>query len=129
MRYPCPMGDPRREEEARILRLIREEMAKSGVSIRELERRRSGEYRGLLQRIFSGDGRLTYSTLLEMLDHLGLDWADFFRAAYGAGRPSSDSADYDSKPLVMTQREVDELVSQKVRTALDLLLKQRSEEG
>ncbi|HEX2644350.1 MAG TPA: hypothetical protein VHU81_15245 [Thermoanaerobaculia bacterium] len=103
-------------------------MAKAGVSIRELERRRSGEYRGLLQRIFSGDGRLTYSTLLEMLDHLGIDWADFFRAAYGAGRPNSNSAD-DSTPLVMTQREVDDLVSQKVRAALDLLLRQKSEGG
>jgi hypothetical protein len=122
------MGDPRREEEARILRLVREEMAKSGVSIRELERRRSGEYRGLLQRIFSGDGRLTYCTLLEMLDHLGIKWDGFFHAAYGSGRPSSDS-DYDSKPLVVTQREIDELVNQKVRAALDLVLKQQSEKG
>ena len=121
------MTDPRRAEEARILRLIREEMAKAGVSIRELERRRSGEYRGLLQRVFSGDGRLTYSTLLEMLDHLGINWADFFHAAYGAGRrPASDN---ESEPLVLTQGEIDELVSQKVRAALDLVLRQQSEKG
>jgi transcriptional regulator with XRE-family HTH domain len=78
-----------REEEARLIELVRKLARERGVSIRQLEAR-AGVTPSVLYKVLIGKVGMSLRHLLLMCDGLGLPWADFYALAAQEGGDEAD---------------------------------------
>jgi transcriptional regulator with XRE-family HTH domain len=96
-----------RAETLRLAAALRDEIRTLGVSIRSLEQK-MGVGNSIFQKVLNGKITMTVFHLLQILDGLGLDHAEFFRKVYPIVSPpdlaEGEEDEFDRRVLNLLRR-------------------------
>jgi transcriptional regulator with XRE-family HTH domain len=96
-------------EAQRLTDLLQQEINRQDVSIRSLEKK-MGVGNSVYQKVLNGKITMALGHLLQILDALELDWAEFFRTAYPAPSqtaeaPAAESDEFEQKVIDILRRK------------------------
>lgn len=114
------MGGSIQEETERVLHALKQEIARSGLTIRAIERKAGVSYT-VFQKVLAGSTSLQFHHILHILQALGLSWTQFFNQCYPQPQaeekpPPPPRAPTEPEPAV-TMNAVEERLRQLLKLA------------